>query len=33
MDEVNEINLKILSQIKDISSLEVDNVKMTKLSL
>ena len=32
MDEINEINLKILSQVKDISSLEIANAIMSKLS-
>jgi serpin B len=32
MEEINEINLKILSELKEISSLEIGNAIMTKLS-
>ena len=32
MEEINEINLKILSKIKDMSSLEIANAIMTRVS-
>ena len=32
MEEINEINLKILSELKEITSLEIGNAIMTKLS-